>query len=157
MFAARRLAQSATRQLHTTAARSTDKAFITYTYTKYDEHHPEPRVSNNGTRTYVVSPKETSSYDVPGGAYPTSDPYVMPHPTAAPENANLSSTSPGVAHPNTTSRVPQNPSGIGSSAAVRFRSAPGEMSAGSDGGLDLMDASTTKGQNRLADRNSAPA
>ncbi|KIJ43100.1 hypothetical protein M422DRAFT_253599 [Sphaerobolus stellatus SS14] len=31
------------------------------------------------------------------------------HPTAAPENANLSSTALGVAHPNTTSRVPQNP------------------------------------------------
>jgi hypothetical protein len=38
-----------------------------YTYTKQQDETPEPRVSHTGTRTYVVSPKESSSYDVPGG------------------------------------------------------------------------------------------
>jgi len=105
---------------------------------------------------YVVSPKETSSYDVPGGAYPTSDPYVMPQATSAPSEAPMASAAPGAAHPNTTSRVPQNPSGVGTSAHVRYRSAPGMMAAGSEGGLGLMDKSSTTGENTLAERNPEP-
>jgi len=148
-------------QIHSSSHRSAlGKAFVSYTYTKQtDEHHHEPDVSpNTGKRMYVVSPKESAEHDVPGGPYPTADPYVMPPATEQPshQNAQMSSTSPGLAHPNTTSRVPQNPGGVGESSAVRYRSAPGAMSEGSNGGLGLMDESTTIGTNRLASRNPPP-
>lgn len=39
----------------------------TYTYTKQQDETPEPRVSHTGTRTYVVAPKDSAPYDVPGG------------------------------------------------------------------------------------------
>ncbi|GJJ08025.1 hypothetical protein Clacol_002232 [Clathrus columnatus] len=147
-------------QIHSTSYRSAmGKASVSYTYTKQTEHHHEPDVSpNTGKRMYVVSPKENVDHDVPGGPYPTADPYVMPPATEPPSNTNaqMSSTSPGPAHPNTTSRVPQNPGGVGESSAVRYRSAPGAMAEGSNGGLSLMDESTTIGTNRLADRNPPP-
>ena len=64
--------------------------------------------------------------------------------------ARMSSTSASPAHPTTTTtksqggglgragEVPRNEEGVGSSSAVRFRSAPGEMASGGDGGLGLM-------------------
>lgn len=49
------------------------------------------------------------------------------------------------AHPGTTreglgraGKLPTDEGGVGSSSAVRFRSAPGEMSEGGEGGLGLM-------------------
>ncbi len=51
----------------------------------------------------------------------------------------------------------QHSGGVGSSAAVRFSSAPGQMSEGSNGGLGLMDKEgTQKGTGELADRNPQP-
>jgi len=38
-------------------------------YEKQEDDTPEPRMSHSGTRTYVVSPKESAPYDVPGGEY----------------------------------------------------------------------------------------
>jgi len=158
----------ATLQLHTTAPRPAEKTVEKTIpagevpgadmYAKQDEETPEPRVSHSGTRTYVVSPKESATYDVPGGAYGSSDPYSTPPKTPAPQTSATASTSPGTPHPNTTKRVPHHPDGVGDSAAVRFRSAPGTMGArgGSDGGLDLMDPEGVKDTNELAERNPPP-
>ncbi|KAF8530001.1 hypothetical protein JB92DRAFT_2825674 [Gautieria morchelliformis] len=80
----------------------------------------------------------TSSYGVPGGAYDSSDPYLTPPQTPAPQTSAPSSTSSAPAHPNTTSRVPHDPDGVGESAVVRYRTAPGQMHTrgGGGGGLD---------------------
>ncbi|KAF8530007.1 hypothetical protein JB92DRAFT_2825678 [Gautieria morchelliformis] len=133
-----------------------------YTYTKQQDVTPEPRVSHTGTRTYVVSPKDSSPYDVPGGAYGSSDPYLTPPQTPAPQTSAPSSTSSAPAHPNTTSRVPHDPDGVGESAAVRYRTAPGQMHTrgGSEGGLGLMDTArsqATHQHNTLAERNLPPS
>jgi hypothetical protein len=59
------------------------------------------------------------------------------------DNPSSSASSP--AHPGTTKeglgragKLEKDESGVGSSSAVRFRSAPGEMQQGGDGGLGLM-------------------
>ena len=112
-----------------------------------------------GQRHYVVSEPDPSStpYEVPYGAYPTSAPYENFPSTDAPITTPHSSTSPDLAHPYTTLAADQNFTGIGASASVRFRSAPGEMAAGGDGGLGLMDKATTQpGQGQLATRNPPP-
>lgn len=119
-------------------------------YEKQVDAAPEPHVTPTGTRTYVVSAPDPadSPYEVPSGAYPNSSPYVHTYP----EDANgerqpqlSSSTSEHPAHPVTTRRVPINELGVGESAAVRFRAAPGAMGSrgGSEGGLGLMDKAST--------------
>lgn len=118
-------------------------------YEKQDGHHPNhPVLSPSGQRTYVVSEPDprATPYDVPYGAFPTSAPYVNFTPTEPPTPGPRASTSPNLAHPTTTRAVPQNPSGVRESAAVRNSEAPGEMGerGGSNGGLGLMDAKTTK-------------
>ncbi|KAI0058801.1 hypothetical protein BV25DRAFT_1909047 [Artomyces pyxidatus] len=110
---------------------------------------------------YVVSEPDPSDrpYAVPAGAYPTSAPYVNFMSTEAPTAHVSSSTSSSVAHPTLTRRAPQNEAGVGESAAVRYRSAPGEMGGrgGGDGGLGLMDEATTRpGEGELASRNPPP-
>ncbi|KAF8479831.1 hypothetical protein JB92DRAFT_3102195 [Gautieria morchelliformis] len=121
--------------------------------TKQQDVTPETLVSHTGTRTYVVSPKDTSSYDVPGGAYGSSDPYLTPPQTPAPQTSAPSSTSSAPAHPNTTSRVPHDPDGVGESAVVRYRYTLA-------GGLGLMDTArsqATHQHNTLAERNLPPS
>lgn len=93
------------------------------------------------------------------GPFPTSGLYTH-HPPASEElvaklndtkgEARMSSASVSPAHPTTTTtkdqggglgragEVPRSEEGVGSSSAVRFRSAPGEMAKGGDGGLGLM-------------------
>ncbi|TFY67684.1 hypothetical protein EVJ58_g1440 [Rhodofomes roseus] len=123
---------------------------------------PTPRMSHAGTQTYVVSEPDPADtpYEVPSGAYPTSAPYHNFAQTGAPETAHgaqRSSTSASTAHPTLTRAVPQSDAGVMESAAVRHGEAPGQMRAGSEGGLGLMDASkTTGGEGSLAERNPAP-
>ncbi|KAL6302355.1 hypothetical protein BKA93DRAFT_793015 [Sparassis latifolia] len=132
-------------------------------YEKQTEPSPEPQMSGAGTRTYVVSAPDPADtpYEVPSGAYPTSAPYQSYPGTEAPvlEGEHFSSTSSTLAHPLTTAAVPQNPTGVGESAAVRHSEAPGELHrrGGSFGGLGLMDAkTTTQGKGALAERNLPP-
>lgn len=132
-------------------------------YEKQAELTPEPSVSHNGQKTYVVSdpdPKHTP-YEVPSGAFATSAPYAGNKSAASsPGQSTHSSSSSTPAHPNTTNRVPQNESGVGESAAVRWAEAPGEMGArgGSRGGVGLMDEGSTSAgkEGDLADRNPPP-
>ncbi|PPQ96236.1 hypothetical protein CVT26_005563 [Gymnopilus dilepis] len=103
-------------------------------YEKHYDQPSEPLSTSGGYRTYVVSEPDASykHYQVPAGAYPTSEPYVNFSATAAPDvtGAQYSSTGSNLlAHEFTTRRVPQNAGGVGESSAVRFRSAPGEMGA----------------------------
>lgn len=131
-------------------------------YEKQHEHAPEPQFSHSGAQTYIVSEPDPSHtpYAVPSGAYPTSAPYVNFKPTEPPNtnDAPLSSTGSQPAHPYTTRAVPHNQSGVGESAAIRNAQAPGQMSHGSNGGLDLMDkkGSVKKGDAELASRNPPP-
>ncbi|KDQ56961.1 hypothetical protein JAAARDRAFT_35560 [Jaapia argillacea MUCL 33604] len=132
-------------------------------YEKDAHHHTaEPQTSHNGTQTYVVSQPDPADtpYEVPSGAYPTSAPYENFVATERPEVMDLphSSTSPNPAHPTLSRMVPRNDSGVGESAAVRNAEAPGELGnrGGSDGGLGLMDNASTKGENKLAERNPPP-
>lgn len=134
-------------------------------YEKQLETTAAPTLSPSGRRTYVVSEPDprATPYEVPYGAYPTSTPYHNYPPTDAPLTSPRSSTSPDLAHPVTTRAAPQNPTGsndaagIQDSAAVRFRDAPGSLNKGSEGGLGLMDAATTKpGEGELASRNPQP-
>jgi len=131
-------------------------------YEKQHDHSPEPHVSSDGTRTYVVSEPDPANtpYAVPYGAYPTSAPYVNFKATEAPNpERKHSSTSASLPHFYTTRAVPRNPSGVGESAAVRYKEAPGEMGrkGGSYGGLGLMDESSTyQGAAELPDRNPSP-
>ncbi|PCH42509.1 hypothetical protein WOLCODRAFT_120682 [Wolfiporia cocos MD-104 SS10] len=131
-------------------------------YEKQLDHSPEPTVSSSGTHMYVVSEPDPADtpYAVPSGAYPTSAPYQNYAAAEAPANegARRASTSPSFAHP-ITDRAPQNEAGVKESSAIRHAAAPGEMGArgGSEGGLGMMDAQTTKqGQGTLADRNPPP-
>ncbi|KAF8899893.1 hypothetical protein CPB84DRAFT_1747645 [Gymnopilus junonius] len=112
---------------------------------QYEKHYDEPTEPLNtqagGYRTYVVSEPDASykHYQVPAGAYPTSEPYVN-----FGARRRLTSLAMG---------------GVGESSAVRFRSAPGEMGrrGGGDGGLGLMDKEGTRtGLGSLAERNPAP-
>jgi hypothetical protein len=91
------------------------------------------------------------------GAYASTSPYEK-QPTATQPKENNSSTSASQAHPTTTKYAPKNASGVGSSSSVRFRSAPGEMKDGSDGGLGLMDKASTQNleQKGMASRNPQP-
>ena len=91
------------------------------------------------------------------GAYSSTSPYEPQTETNAPESIN-SSTSTSHAHPTTTQNAPKNASGVGSSSAVRFRSAPGEMKDGSDGGLGLMNKGEMQNldQEGMASRNPQP-
>ncbi|KAG5337203.1 hypothetical protein J132_10198 [Termitomyces sp. J132] len=103
----------------------------------------------HGRRTlYVVSEPDASSnhYSVPSGAYPTSSPYIDFPSTEAPNTSGtqVSSTSSSLlAHEQTIRTVPTHPNGVGESASVRYAMAPGEMAAGSEGGLGLMDKKGT--------------
>lgn len=134
-------------------------------YEKQWDTTAHPTLSPSGQRTYVVSEPDPrgTPYNVPYGAYPTSAPYTNFPATEAPQTAPRSSTSPDLAHPVTTRAVAQNPTGsndaqgIQESAAVRSAEAPGQLKAGSEGGLGLMDAATTKpGEGELAARNPQP-
>ncbi|KAH9902916.1 hypothetical protein C8Q73DRAFT_778029 [Cubamyces lactineus] len=131
-------------------------------YEKQVDHSPDPFMGAAGHRTYVVSQPDPANtpYQVPYGAYPTSAPYQNFTRTEAPvpEGAQHASTAPGLAHP-ITQKVPRNESGVGESAALRYREAPGEMHArgGSYGGQGLADASSTQqGQGELPDVNPPP-
>ena len=132
----------------------------------YEKHYDVPSevTSHAGYRTYVVSEPDESNrhYQVPAGAYPTSSPYIHFKAASPPDlqpGESYSSTGSQLAHPFTTRAVPQNPSGVGESSAVRFKSAPGEMGArgGGYGGLKMMDRSTTTaGTGKLGERNPQP-
>lgn len=132
-------------------------------YEKQSDHSPEPVDTSSGTRTYVVSEPDASSkfYEVPSGAYPTSAPYINFTATEAPntDGAQVSSTSSTpLAHEQTTRTVPQHEDGVGESAAVRHRQAPGQMEdRGSRGGMGLMDEKgTTPPEQTPTDRNPPP-
>lgn len=132
-------------------------------YEKQNDHLSDPFLSGSGQRTYVVSQPDPSNtpYEVPSGAYPTSAPYqnYVPTEPIKREPDSTSSTSSAFAHPFTTRAVPQNEKGVGDSAAVRYREAPGEQDkkGGSYGGIGLMDSKTTKaGEGQLGERNPAP-
>ncbi|KIM27134.1 hypothetical protein M408DRAFT_330243 [Serendipita vermifera MAFF 305830] len=75
--------------------------------------------------------------------FPPADQEVVDGIEEASNRPSSSSTSP--AHPATTreglgraGQLKKDEDGIGSSSAVRFRSAPGEMAEGGEGGLGLM-------------------
>lgn len=125
--------------------------------------HDDFEVEHGAGTVYVVSEPDPSDrpYAVPAGAYPTSLPYVNFTQTEAPDasGAKVSSTSPDLARPNLTRRVPTNKAGVGESAAVRNSDAPGEMGTrgGGHGGLGLMDESSTEeGEGQLGSRNPPP-
>ncbi|KAI0368671.1 hypothetical protein BV20DRAFT_969063 [Pilatotrama ljubarskyi] len=135
---------------------------VSSVYEKQADHSPDPFSGSAGHRTYVVSEPDPAHtpYEVPSGAYPTSAPYQNYTRTESPvpEGAQYASTAPGLAHP-ITQKVPRNEAGVGESAALRHREAPGEMHArgGSYGGQGLPDASSTqKGQGELPDSNPPP-
>lgn len=115
------------------------------TYEKQEEPTTDPKGA-----TYVVSEPDPADapYKVPSGAYPTSAPYQNFTATEEPDvlSRPQSSTSSDPAHPTLSRKGPQNPSGVGESAAVRNSVAPGDMSkrGGSDGGLGIMDKASTK-------------
>ncbi|CCM04240.1 uncharacterized protein FIBRA_06407 [Fibroporia radiculosa] len=134
-------------------------------YEKQLDHSPDPQLSSAGTHTYVVSEPDPAHtpYEVPYGAYPTSAPYQN-FPAAdgadgeAPRtSSSTASTSHTLAHP-LTSALPQNPSGVMESSAIRHGTAPGEMHqrGGSHGGLGMMDMMGTKSKGTLVDRNPPP-
>jgi len=128
-------------------------------YEKAVEPTPEPVTSHSGSQTYVVSEPDPQDkrYKVPSGAYASTSPYESQKPAESPNAGPSSSSSTSPAHPKTTASAPHNESGIGSSSAVRFRSAHGEMQDGSDGGLGLMDGKTKNlKQDGLEERNMGP-
>ena len=122
-----------------------DSSTISEQYEKqYDHAHHEP-TTTHGYRTYVVSEPDSSykHYQVPAGAYPTSAPYINFGATAAPDTAGAEYSSTGgelLAHGFTTRAARHHSGGVGDSAAVRFKEAPGEMGArgGSYGGIGMM-------------------
>ncbi|KAL7279117.1 hypothetical protein PYCCODRAFT_1431457 [Trametes coccinea BRFM310] len=132
-------------------------------YEKQLEYSSDPFAGASGHRTYVVSQPDPANtpYEVPYGAYPTSAPYQNYARTDAPvpEGAQHASTAPGLAHP-ITQKVPRNEAGVGESAAIRHREAPGEMHArgGSYSGQGMADpAGTQKGNGgELPDVNPPP-
>ncbi|THH31446.1 hypothetical protein EUX98_g2742 [Antrodiella citrinella] len=130
-------------------------------YEKQQDHVYESSAAGQRRTYYVVSEPDPANtpYEVPSGAYPTSAPYQNYTATEAPVQRPRSSTSTSFAHPYLTSAVPQNESGVKESSSVRYREAPGEMSArgGSRGGLGLMDkATTSKGARELPSKNPQP-
>jgi len=122
---------------------------------------PQPTyvVAAAGKDTAVPVPDERihqPKYTIPPSAFPSSSSAKMyEHFPAAGEEAVEemrerqkwpSSTATTPAHPATTreglgraGHLKKIEGGIGSSSAVRFRSAPGEMSQGGEGGLGLME------------------
>ncbi|KAG6915865.1 hypothetical protein DXG01_009572 [Tephrocybe rancida] len=139
---------------------STSPTHPSAVYEKQFDFSPE---AHHGARTvYVVSEPDASSkpYSVPSGAYPTSSPYIDFASTEAPNTSGtqVSSTSSSpFAHEQTIHTVPTHPGGVGESASVRYAMAPGEMAAGSEGGLGLMDkAGTIPPQTAPTDRNPPP-
>jgi len=130
-------------------------------YQKAVDSTPEPVTSHSGSQTYVVSEPDPQDkpYKVPSGAYASTSPYETQKPAEAPNAGATSSSSNSPPHPKTTASATHNASGVGSSSAVRYRSAPGEMKDGSDGGLGLMDQSgetKNRDQDGLAKRNMGP-
>jgi len=140
-----------------------DSNTISAQYEKQYDHAHEP-TSTHGYRTYVVSEPDSSykHYQVPAGAYPTSAPYVNFNATAAPETTGVEYSSTGgelLAHGFTTRAARHHPGGVGESAAVRFKAAPGEMGTkgGGYGGMGLMDKKgTVEGTGKLGERNPQP-
>ena len=142
-----------------------DSNTISAQYEKqYDHAHHEPTTTHGGYRTYVVSEPDSSykHYQVPAGAYPTSAPYINFNATAAPDTAGVEYSSTGgelLAHGFTTRAARHHSGGVGESAAVRFKAAPGEMGArgGSYGGVGMMDREgTMDGTGKLGERNPQP-
>jgi len=141
-----------------------DSSTISAQYEKQYDHSHEPTMSPHGYRTYVVSEPDSSykHYQVPAGAYPTSAPYVNFMATAAPETEGVEYSSTGgelLAHGFTTRAARHHSGGVGESAAVRFKAAPGEMGArgGGYGGVGMMDKEGTKeGTGKLEERNPQP-
>ncbi|KAG1844063.1 hypothetical protein DFJ58DRAFT_32692 [Suillus subalutaceus] len=131
-------------------------------YEKQHDPSPEPQISSDGMRTYVVSEPDPANtpYAVPSGAYSTTAPYANFKPTDAPNpEGKHGSSSASLPYPDTTRAIPRNANGVGESASVRYGDAPGEMGrrGGSHGGLGLMDESGThKGAAELPDRNPSP-
>lgn len=106
---------------------------------------------------YVVAgvlPSE-AHYGVPAGAYLTSDPLEPLQETEAPKRGDPSSTSPEYAHPLLTNAASRVEDGVGTSGAVRFRSAPGKMKDGGFGGLKLSEGVQAT-ENTLSERNPQP-
>ncbi|KZT29799.1 hypothetical protein NEOLEDRAFT_1174804 [Neolentinus lepideus HHB14362 ss-1] len=122
-------------------------------YEKNIEYSSEPTLAANGSYHYVVSQPDPSDtpYAVPSGAYPTSAPYVNYTATERLEvlDAASSSTASTLAHPNLSSAVPRNDSGVGESARIRHEGNPNK-------GTELMDHAGTKGANNLQERNPPP-
>lgn len=116
-------------------------------YEKQADNSPDPLTTYSGNQTYVVSEPDPANtpYAVPFAAYSTSAPYQNFTSTEPPENAHMSSTSSQPAHPVTTNAVPHNESGVGASAAVRYKEAPGPIGKKGSGysGLKMMDQSET--------------
>lgn len=134
-----------------------------FSYEKQADVSPDPLPPHTTNRTYVVSePDPTDShYAVPAGAYPTSAPYVNFSHTEPPsqDGQGSSTSSDRHAHTVTTAAADQHKGGVGESAAVRFKEAPGEMGTrgGGYGGQQVVDREgTTKGTGHLADRNPPP-
>ncbi|KAG6879887.1 hypothetical protein C0992_010240 [Termitomyces sp. T32_za158] len=158
---------ASTRAFHSPFAALGDSPLMSHTpthpsaiYEKQMDFSPE---LFHGRRTvYVVSEPDASSkhYSVPSGAYPTASPYIDFPATEAPNisGAQVSSTSSSLlAHEQTIRTVPTHPDGVGESASVRYAMAPGEMVAGSEGGLGLMDKKgTIPPQVTPTDRNPQP-
>ncbi|KAG8933096.1 hypothetical protein FRC02_012464 [Tulasnella sp. 418] len=106
---------------------------------------------------YVVSEALPSEkhYDVPSGAYLTTDPYEPQPPAEKPKKVEHSSTSTDPAHPLLSKKASRVEDGVGSSSAVRHGDAPGRMKQGAGDGVGLQDPSKTS-ENKLADRNPGP-
>jgi len=107
---------------------------------------------------YVLAGQVASEarYDVPGGAYPTADPLQPLEEVDAPPRGETSSTSPDYAHPVLTKKAASVESGVGSSSAVRFRGAKGEMEKGSYGGKALSEGVELTTESTLDERNPQP-
>ncbi|KAI0701191.1 hypothetical protein BC835DRAFT_1324230 [Cytidiella melzeri] len=159
--------KSANRSFHSPFAvlSSSSTTQTTTSHSTLYEKQSDSTAYTPGQRHYVVSEPDPRStpYEVPFGAYPTSAPYQSYASTNAPKTSPHSSTSADLAHPVTTRAATQNATGsndaagVQESASVRFKGAPGEMQAGGDGGIGLMDkASTKQGEGELASRNPPP-
>jgi hypothetical protein len=118
-------------------------------YEKQHDHSPEPQISSDGMRTYVVSEPDPANtpYAVPSGAYPTTAPYVNFKPTDPPNPEG------------STRAIPRTTDGVGESTSMRYGEVPGETgrNGGSHRGLGLTDESGThKGAAGLSGRNPSP-
>jgi len=119
------------------------------TYEKQLETSSEPFTTYSGTRSYVVNEPDPaeSKYDVPTGVYHSTVSYRnVKEAEYEAYRGEGSSASSEVAPPFTATGVPRHEGGVGESAAVRFRSSPGQVGegGGGDGGLGLMDKEGTR-------------